>query len=477
MTDLSEAVRAESSIELKAVHDFVADKLGDTFCELYALDDLARRYAESPFTHHTLRTAINALANAITDTLDECTERLPSDHDATRALAVARRAMDDATETLSCYADGADGLLVPVSTASSMLRHLVLTTAQSIERAEIACGHTPTGGYLNNPELDASATDAGTAAVNAESGDLSEMTRAFSELPPGQQKTIVATVKELLVMNTEAITSVPSTPAVDKEVHAAAAAASTDAADSAKPHLYRAHSLCKMLDAFAQEKLGGEGLDVQNVSETIAALLTNAINVLDGEPVDTPLVHAPAQPKPEATLSEASRRAAEWTYNGRQHAEELFALLVKDPDEVELGESMVDISDPKDELKAFGERLQELIVESLRRDIGDATPAFCKLSPSQQKGLVDIAEELLVMNQEGAPAEEPSGARRPVTTVPLEAYDIATQRLGEISGMAALSAASADVGGDESQVLYLIARLAQEARDVLGNRLKEAGHD
>jgi hypothetical protein len=65
------------------------------------------------------------------------------------------------------------------------------------------------------------------------------------------------------------------------KIHSKAASAAP-AAPTAQTKLYRAMSVCKLLDAFAEEKLA-DPLDVQNAADTIHDLCWDAINIIEGE--------------------------------------------------------------------------------------------------------------------------------------------------------------------------------------------------
>ena len=169
MTDLSEARHAAVAeppspvalpLSASEAMEESRDLLGAAFSDIFALDDLVRRYPQSPFTAITMRGVIGAVCERLSRVFDTCIEHLGQEHVASRELAEAQDALEGIDELLLAASDGADGVCIRAEVISVALRAFVVRTAQAMERAEIGCGASVvTVGYLEHPDHDANRPD------------------------------------------------------------------------------------------------------------------------------------------------------------------------------------------------------------------------------------------------------------------------------------------------------------------------------
>lgn len=131
----------------------IVEAVEASFCEIYALDDMATRYKKTPFSPITMRVAADALVSQVLENLMECVD-VEHAHPALRELAQAKTALTSMVVLMLTLED-ADDLLVQKETVGIAMRAFVVRAAQAMERAYLACGKT-TGysGYLDNPDLD-----------------------------------------------------------------------------------------------------------------------------------------------------------------------------------------------------------------------------------------------------------------------------------------------------------------------------------
>lgn len=131
----------------------IVEAIEASFSEIYALDDMARRYQKTPLTPITMRVAADALVTQIHVNLKECDD-VDHAHPALRELAQAKTTLISMVGLMSSLEE-ADDLLAPKQAVGIAMRAFVVRAAQSLDRAYLACGRTSGySGYLDNPDLD-----------------------------------------------------------------------------------------------------------------------------------------------------------------------------------------------------------------------------------------------------------------------------------------------------------------------------------
>lgn len=123
--------------------------------EIYALDDMARRFPQSPLSLTTTRTAALAIMDSLQAMLEGASSVLPEEHAAQGAITYAFASVAEYCERLLEVDDG-EGNVIHASLRTKKeiaaeLLALVVRAGQAIERAELACGAaTVTAGYLHH---------------------------------------------------------------------------------------------------------------------------------------------------------------------------------------------------------------------------------------------------------------------------------------------------------------------------------------
>jgi hypothetical protein len=124
---------ARSPLEEKAIY-----KISDYFCELYALDDLARRYDQLPLSHITIQEAVNALCGEIIAALDCVARSLPRRHP---ALAHLRAAQDSfaALGDFMIAIQRDDGIAMSKEAAGQAMLAINIRAGAAMDLAIVAC--------------------------------------------------------------------------------------------------------------------------------------------------------------------------------------------------------------------------------------------------------------------------------------------------------------------------------------------------
>ena len=137
-----------------AAEEKAAEHLGRTFSSLYALDDMARRMAKTPLSYWTTYHAVKGIAVDIQRELEQAAAQLPQRHKAGKIIADALLLAEAIRESLLNVDDGSGEWNTHKATVGAGMLAMVHGLGRCVERAEIACGGTPTGGYLDGDDLD-----------------------------------------------------------------------------------------------------------------------------------------------------------------------------------------------------------------------------------------------------------------------------------------------------------------------------------
>lgn len=128
----------------------VAEHIEAMFTQIIALDDIARRYAHSPYTSLTMEAAINALVQDALRELHQATWLLKPSHPARTLLDGAERALQSLSVLLDeAYDDSTEGSITPASHLGALLLQRVHTAGQAVEGALRAAGGAPCSDYLD----------------------------------------------------------------------------------------------------------------------------------------------------------------------------------------------------------------------------------------------------------------------------------------------------------------------------------------
>lgn len=134
--------------------DKAAEHLGRTFSSFYALDDIARRMAKTPLSFWTTYHAVKGIAADIRGELEQAAAQLQKRHKAGKIIADALLLAEAIRESLLNVDDGSGEWNTHKATVGAGMLAMVHGLGRCVERAEIACGGTPTGGYLGGDDLD-----------------------------------------------------------------------------------------------------------------------------------------------------------------------------------------------------------------------------------------------------------------------------------------------------------------------------------
>jgi hypothetical protein len=141
------SAQVEEAIELL---DFCAN-------DIYALDNIGRRFVGNPFTPMTIAHVVSALAESIRSRLKECDKLLPGPmvHPAHLETAEAFDTLTALEEFMVSMTDD-DDLKTSEQTIGMAIYEMTVRTARAIERAELACGAPVTAteylkGNLSDP--------------------------------------------------------------------------------------------------------------------------------------------------------------------------------------------------------------------------------------------------------------------------------------------------------------------------------------
>ncbi len=127
----------------------VGSDLGSALCELYALDDFARRYEETPFSSLTMQEATSALITVILGRLQCSAASLPPEHSALREIDRVKQALSALSEFMVATQDEQDPL-IPKRAMSTAMRALVERAGAALDRAVMECGeHCLVSGYFD----------------------------------------------------------------------------------------------------------------------------------------------------------------------------------------------------------------------------------------------------------------------------------------------------------------------------------------
>lgn len=124
--------------------------------ELYALDDIARRFEDRSFSNFTMLHVIETLTASIAAKLERADELLSGGQVNEAHLHSAEAA--EILNGIGQFADSvinSDGVLrIPDRVFSLALYELTVRAGMAIERAEVACGTSPSTEYLSGHRLD-----------------------------------------------------------------------------------------------------------------------------------------------------------------------------------------------------------------------------------------------------------------------------------------------------------------------------------
>lgn len=135
-----------------------AEVLSKCAGDIYALDDIGRRFAGNLFSPLTLASVVEALAASIRSNLEEAQALLPSPlappSSAQVEIGAAQDALDALVEVVVAITND-DRLHVTEQTAGMVIFDLTVGAAKCIERAELACGVVdPSTHYLSGSVRD-----------------------------------------------------------------------------------------------------------------------------------------------------------------------------------------------------------------------------------------------------------------------------------------------------------------------------------
>jgi hypothetical protein len=133
-----------------------ANELQNIFGAIFALDDIARRFEQSPFTFITMQESIEALNGSAVARIETLAGKLPRTSEALPYLKEATHSLNDLSEFVLNIGDGGDGQVISLRIAGAAMRGFVVAAGQHIDRAILALGGAGggTSGYLHDPNFE-----------------------------------------------------------------------------------------------------------------------------------------------------------------------------------------------------------------------------------------------------------------------------------------------------------------------------------
>jgi hypothetical protein len=131
-----------------------AEYLNRTFTGLCSLDDLARRMSKTVLSFHTTYNAAYGIAALMRIELEAAAVELPAKHKGRKFIADALILAEAVRESLLNADDGSGEWNTPKAVIGAGMLAMVQAMGRSIERAQMACGDIPSGGYLTGDDSD-----------------------------------------------------------------------------------------------------------------------------------------------------------------------------------------------------------------------------------------------------------------------------------------------------------------------------------